>query len=290
MRAFFGSCTTTTEDLLACAERVCGCLALPAVKALHVPAVRDNPGMESEFGLVVLEDGSAGFFFALLGDTLNRLHREVGSTSAAGRSPLLLARGIGHKDPVQRAVALGAISAITQHVFKAAGYVPTEAANSLGGSAFSPADHVGMVGLFPSLAKRLRAQGVALTVLELRAEKVQRDGNFQVTLDPAALRDCNRILCTASTLINGTLDAVLEHVAGATHVALIGPSASCFPDPLFARGIHVLGGAAVLDADELAMRLANGDPWGEAVRRYTIDAAAYPGLDRLLSGNRLQSQ
>jgi len=78
---------------------------------------------------------------------------------------------------------------------------------------FSPTDHVGMVGLFPSLAKRLRAQGVALTVLE----------------------------------------------------------------------IDVLGDTAVLDADELAARLANGEPWGEAVRRYAIDATTYPGLDTLLA-------
>jgi len=184
---------------------------------------------------------------------------------------------------VQRAVALGAISAITQHVFKAAGYAPPAAANSLGGGDFSRADHVGMVGLFPSLSKRLRAQGVALTVLELRAEKVQHDGNFRVTLDPAALRDCSHILCTASTLMTGTLGAVLDHVAGAGHIALIGPSASCFPDPLFARGIHVLGGAAVRDADQLTARLANGEPWGESVRRYAIDATTYPGLDALLA-------
>jgi uncharacterized protein (DUF4213/DUF364 family) len=273
---------TVSHDLLACVERVAGRLALPAVRALHVPEPRENPGMESEFGLVVLEDGSAGFFFALLGDTLQRLHAGVCSEGPEGRSPLLLARGIEDDDAVECAVALGAISAITQHVFKIAGYAPPAAANSLGGGEFSAADHVGMVGLFPSLSKRLRAQGIALTVLELRADKVQRDGNFEVTLDPTALRDCNHILCTASTLINGTLDTVLGHVTGAGHVALIGPSASCFPDPLFARGIHVVGGATVLDAGELAVRLANGKPWGDSVRRYAIDAADYPGLDTLL--------
>ena len=273
---------TVSHDLLACAERAAVRLTLPAVKALHVPAMRENPGMESEFGLVVLEDDSAGFFFALLGDTLQRLHAGVCSEGPEGGSPLLLARGIEDDDAVTRAVALGAISAITQHVFKGAGYAPPAAANSLGGGEFSAADHVGMVGLFPSLSKRLRAQGIALTVLELRADKVQRDGNFEVTLDPTALRDCNHILCTASTLINGTLDRVLGQVAGAGHVALIGPSASCFPDPLFARGIHVLAGAIVLDADELAVLLANGEPWGETVRRYAIDAADYPGLDTLL--------
>jgi hypothetical protein len=99
-----------------------------------------------------------------------------------------------------------------------------------------------MVGLFPSLARRIRAQGIPLTVLELRPEKVTREAEFEVTLDPERLRGCTRILCTASTLINGTLDSVMESVTHAQHVALIGPSASCFPDPLFARGIHAVGG------------------------------------------------
>jgi len=79
---------TVAVDLLTCAERVAGRLTLPAVKALHVPAVRDNAGMESEFGLLVLEDGSAGLFFALLGDTLIRLHAGISSACAVNRARL----------------------------------------------------------------------------------------------------------------------------------------------------------------------------------------------------------
>jgi len=271
-----------TDALLACAERVAARLAPPAVAALHVPAEHLGAGIEGEFGLVVLDDGSAGLFFALLGDTLRRLRHDLRAPDATGRSPLALARGIGSDDEVERAVALGAISALTRHLFRRAGYTPPSAANALGGAELSPADHVGMVGLFPSLARRIREQGVTLTVLELRAEKVERAERYEVTLDPARLRGCNRILCTASTLINGTLDAVLTHAAHAEHVALIGPSASCFPDPLFERGVHVVGGSAVLHADALAARIARGEPWGNAVSRYAIDARAYPGLDALL--------
>jgi uncharacterized protein (DUF4213/DUF364 family) len=269
-------------SLLACVYRAAARLELPPVAHLHLPEQREKPGMESEFGLVVLDDGSAGLFFALLGDTLHRLHSELQHADTAGRSPLALARGIVDDDPVTRAVALGAISAISQHLFARVGYEPPDARNAMGGTGFTPGDHVGMVGLFPSLARRLREQGIPLTVLELRAEKVSREPGFEVTLDPGRLRGCNRILCTASTLINGTLDSVLASVADAEHVALIGPSASCFPDPLFARGIRAVGGARVVDSAALAQRLAQGEAWGNAVRRYVIEADAYPGLDTLL--------
>lgn len=273
---------TVTTDLAKLAEAAGDRLALPRVERLCIPPQIPDPGMQGEFGVVMLSDGSAGFFFALLGDTLRRLHAGVDEAGAAGGSPLALAAAIESADPVERAVALGAISAVSQHVFRRAGYRPRPAANSTGGGSFAADDHVGMVGLFPSLSRRLRAEGVRLTVLELREDRVQQGEGFEVTLDPTRLTGCNKVLCTASTLINGTLDAVLSHCAGAEHVALIGPSASCFPDPLFSRRVHVVGGASVLAPQALVSRLGRGEPWGDAIARYTIEARAYPGFYALL--------
>jgi uncharacterized protein (DUF4213/DUF364 family) len=276
-------CTLSiAADLLLVTRRVATCIDVPPVTQIVVPPGGRDAGIEGEFGLVVLEDGSAGFFFALLGDTLARLQARAHGPGRPESAALALAEGMASDDSVERAVALGVICAVTQHLFRRAGFRPGAAANALGGGAFSAADHVGMVGLFPSLARRLRDQGVRLTVLELRPDKIERGPRFQVTMDPRQLRHCNTILCTASTLINGTLDAVLALCARAQRIALIGPSASCFPDPLFARGIHVVGGAAVTDTAALLARLGRGESWGETVERYTIDAGVYPGTSTLL--------
>lgn len=277
---------SVATDLLHLTRQVAGRIGLPPVTQIVAPPAAPGPGIESEFGLVVLADGSAGFFFALLGDTLQRLQarlqRPGGGPDAAGHCAPALAAAIESGDAVERAVALGAICAATQHLFRRAGLRPGAAANSLGGGAFSADDHVGMVGLFPSLARRLRDQGVRLTVLELRADKLERGPRFQVTLDPQQLRHCNTVLCTASTLINGTLDEVLQHCTGAERITLIGPSASCFPDPLFRRGIQVVGGAAVTDTGALLARLARSEGWGDTVQRYTLEAEDYPGTNSLL--------
>ena len=273
---------SVARELLALAEAAERRLALAAVSAILVPPRRDHPPMQGEFGVVMLADGSAGFFYALLEDTLRRLHEELDRAGAAGLPPLVLAGRIESEDALERAVALGAISAISQHVFRRAGFTPPAAKSSLGGEAFGPDDHVGMVGLFPSLSRRLRDQGVPLTVLELREDRVQREPRFEVTLDPSKLGRCNKILCTASTLINGTLDAVLAECTSAERVSLIGPSASTFPDPLFGRGIDVVGGARVADPRALRTRLQIGDGWGDAVERYTIWPGAYPGFEGLL--------
>ena len=268
-------------ELLVALHTAAARIPLPPVARLWVPARSPGAGIEGEFGVVVLADGSAGFFFALLGQTLERLRSEVHATPDA-TDVRALAAGIESADEVERAVALGTLVAATAHVFRRAGYVPPPARNALGGGDFGPGDRVGMVGLFPSLVERLRARGVPLTVLELRPEKVTCAAGFEVTLDPRRLAGCTRVLCTASTLINGTLEAVLAHCDHRARIAVIGPSAGGFPDPLFARGVEVVGGTTVRDARGLLARLERGERWGDAVERYAIEAAGYPGLDALL--------
>ena len=61
-------------------------------------------------------------------------------------------------------LGLAAINAVTQHVFRRAGYEPDLAANSLGSLRIGPGDRVGMIGFFPPLVERVRALGLPLTV------------------------------------------------------------------------------------------------------------------------------
>ena len=68
---------SVARELLALAEQTRRCLDLPAVSAILVPPRRDDPPMQGEFGVVMLADGSTGFFYALLEDTLRRLHEEL---------------------------------------------------------------------------------------------------------------------------------------------------------------------------------------------------------------------
>jgi len=274
---------SVAAEMLAIMREADSRLALPAVARLHVPRPVADPSMDAEFGLVSLADGSTGFFYAWLGDTLQRLCDEQDRPRVLGRTAMEIAAGFESEDPVARTVGLGAISAVAQHVFRRAGLPLERAASSFGGLSISDADHVGMVGLFPSLAKRLRERGVRLTVVELNAAKVEVGEGFEVTLDASKLRRCNRILCTASTLLNDTLDDILRHCAHAEQLAVIGPTAACFPDPLFARGVDSVGGSTVVDIEGLLGRIERGESWGDTVRRYTLDASSYPGFRSLIA-------
>lgn len=271
------------DELIALVERVSRTIEIPPIRHLYIPALVDDPGIDAEFGVIGLEDGSTGFFYAWLGETLHRLRTELNRGGVVRESALALAKRYASEDEVERSIGLGAINAISQHVLRRAGYELNVTADSMGGLRFTGADHVGMVGLFPSLARRLGRDGVRLTVVEKTAKARMEGEPFTITMDPEQLQSCNKVLCTASTLLNNTLDEILSYCTSAERIALIGPTAGCLPDPLFKRGVNIVGGSSVAKLDPLLDKLRCGQGWGDLVTKYTIASEQYPGIEALLA-------
>lgn len=270
-------------DLIALLERLAGVIALPLVRSLHLPPPAAEGTRDGEFCALELDDGSLGLSFVLLGDTLPTLRGRAGHEPLAGTPALELARRYASGRGAERAVGFAAVNALTRHLFDRAAYVPPAAAGSIGDLDLGPGDHLGMVGLFPPLVKQVLATGARLTVVELRADLAgQRDG-WHVTLDSGELARCNKVLSTSSVLLNDTLDAVLDRCAHAERVALIGPSAGCLPDPLFARGVTLLGGTWIVDATGFKAALGSGVPWGRFTQKFALDRDDYPGFDHLVT-------
>ena len=144
-----------------------------------------------------------------------------------------------------------------------------------------------MIGLFPPLVPQVLATGAALTVLELRADLAGPRAGWHVTVDADELAGCNKILSTSTVLLNDTLDEVLGRCRHAERVALVGPGAGFLPDPLFARGLTLLGGSWILDGAALSSALVAGRPWGAFTRKFALAAQDYPGFDPLLARSRL---
>ncbi len=267
-----------TETLAAFLEDVTAGMDLPPIARVVMPERASNPCKDADFGLVALTDESVGFFYAWLGEV------ELGGRSPAelvGEDPRQLLGDLSHPILARRALALGGFNAIGQCVLKQVGY-PLPAADSLGAMRFEPGDHVGMVGLFPSLARRLQREAVRFTVFERKEALLDSPEGFAVTLEPEGLRGCNKVLITGSTLLNESLEEVLRYCRAADEVVLLGPTASGLPDPLFERGVQTVGGSAVVNLESLLTRMARGEPWGDAVKKYVIRRGDYPGAERLL--------
>lgn len=275
------------HDLIALLERLATLGPLPRVKQLLLPPPAADGTRDGEFCAVELDDGSLGLSFVLLGDTLAQL-RGGEAGSLAGLPALDLARRYAEGEGVQRTLGFAAVNALTRHLFDRAGYQPPAAQGSIGDLDLAPGDHVGMVGLFPPLVKRVLETGATLTVVELREDLAGAREGWHVTLDAAELRGCNKVLSTSTVLLNDTLDDLLAHCRGAERVSLIGPGAGCLPDPLFERGVTLLGGSWIVDAAGFKAALAAGSSWSGHARKTAIARDAWPGVAALLARASVQ--
>ncbi len=247
----------------------------PRVRALHLPRPETLESRHGEFCALELEDGTLGLAFLLPGDTWARLRA---AAPVAGADALQVAQGYLRDDTVARTLGMAAINALSRRVLDRHGYVPPGSVDSIGELDPRAGDHVGMVGLFGPLLGRCTAAGARVTVVELRAELAgERDG-CRVTLDPAELAACNKVLSTSSVLLNGTADAILRHCTGATRLAMIGPGAGCLPDPLFARGVTLFGGSWITDPGAVVDALRAGEGWSAHARKVAIRRDEYPGF------------
>jgi uncharacterized protein (DUF4213/DUF364 family) len=236
---------------------------------------------ECEFMALALEGGAGGVSYLLLPDSSAKEYRLLKPQSFIGTHPEQYVECFASGDPIQNMLGLACINVICQHVMRICDCVPDAAIDSLGLMHIEDGDRVGMVGFFPPLLKYMQNRNVELIIVEENQQLVERYPKLHVTLDASELNSCNKVLCTSTTLLNDTLDDVLQQCTNAQHISVLGPTAGYFPDPLFDRGIHVLGGRFVSDGMLLLKLIAERKRWGEATQKLCFKASDYECLYNL---------
>lgn len=277
---------TVAADMLGLLQRLATTMPLPRVRALHLPP-RPTPGdLRGEFCALELDDGSLGLSYVLLGDTWAGMARERERLDPAGRNALEVAQAYAGSDALAKTLGFAAANALTRCLFDRAGFAPGASGDSIGNLDPQPGETVGMIGYFAPLAPRFTARGAKLVVIELREDLVgERDG-VRVTLDAGELANCDKVLSTGTLLLNDTLDRMLGFASKATRFALIGPSVGCPPDPLFARGVTLLGGSWITDGRGYLDALARGESTAPFARKSALAREHYPGWAALLERAR----
>jgi len=264
-------------DLFHEAARVAAWLTPPPVRRVFMPEPQPDPARDPEFGAVQLADGSAGLYYAWLGEGQRGMAQRFPPATLEGLPALELARYFLREDEASRSLGLAAINAMTTWWWRHHGYVPPVARDAFGAS-FAQTDRVGMVGNFQPLIERLLADQRPVVVLERKPQLWREAPGLRVTGDPMALSDCSVVLATATMCLNDSLETTLAYCRAAREIAIIGPTAGFFPGPLFARGVSSMGGMWLEDADAAIAALATGQPWKPYARRFVIERTDYPGF------------
>lgn len=271
-----------SAEILALGQRLCGELEAPDIEGLHLPELSADDEFRDEFGFVFLTDGSAAPFYVSLPATLQQLHRRFPEPAGARLSLRQCLQGLDQSSLPERALAIGAWNALSQHLIRRAGYVCPPRGSAQG---FEPraGERIGMVGYFCPVIDRLVEQGVDVLVIEQQPDRVPKRAHVELSQDLQALAECRLVYCTASTLINDSLQQVMDSCVNAQAVDLIGPTGSGLPDVLFKHGVHAVGGVSFDDAEGLREALARRESWGRVGKKYELMADNYPGAEALLA-------
>ena len=272
---------TLQSEFVELINRVDVAFDVPAVTSIYVPPERPDEEKQADFGILTLADGSSGLFYTMLGSTGEDCSARIKGAVLTGRPAAEIARLYESEEEVDRSLGLAAINAITAFVYRARGYEPDFAGDSIGELNLTSGDHLGMVGYFKPLVERLKSFNVRITLLEKKTDISDLDEAIRLEYDPACLNDCNKILCTASTLLNNSLESILSQTRNAESMVVIGPTAGFFPDPLFRRSVTAIGGSRVVDTGQAIRNLQQGTGLGNSVAKFLIKESDYPGIARI---------
>jgi len=241
------------------------------------------------FGAVELNSGAIGVYFLNLKSHQVKNPVSFNEKNYVGKSPLSLLKKLATPKSLDihgKSFALGTFNALSQHLFTLIGngkeQILQSTSDSLGGINPKKEDTIGMVGYFPPLVKSLQEKRIPLNVIELKKTYLQKTELIEVTLDITKLRECNKVLCTATTLLNNSIDEVLDNCKNAEIISVIGPSAGFIPDFLFERGVDIVGGSYITKPSLFWTRMKHGEKWGNSTKKYTIRKEQYPGIEEIL--------
>jgi uncharacterized protein (DUF4213/DUF364 family) len=214
---------------------------------------------------VRLDTGACGLAYTFRDETGEgcSVMRQAGSL--AGRQAKELAAWAKELNPVTAAIGLATLNALVDPPPNA---TEADIAMSL---RLEPSDVVGMVGYFGPLVEFVTARASKLHIFERRPT-----ANGHVLPDwaaPVLLPECGVVLLSATTIANRTADSLLECARQAREDALLGPSTPMVPEVFAERGVTLLSGVQVFDADRLLRIVSEGggtQRFGTAVRKLVL--------------------
>jgi uncharacterized protein (DUF4213/DUF364 family) len=266
-------------------------IEFPEIKDIYIPGFSGSckDCQKNNFGAIQLQDGSTGIFYTSLSP---EFHDQVQKTDLKGKEVknailtsniIELALDFESENLFEKTIALGALNAISHHIFKRASFVfdPNQDLSTI--LNLNTSDMIGMVGFFPPLVKKIEILRLPLVIIELKPELVRKTKNWEITLQVEKLRLCTKVVCTSTTILNDSLDHVLANAINAEIFALLGPTAGLLPDPLFSRNVNIIGGTLVQNPHQFFYRVSNGIKWGDSAHKFLIYKENYKGYKALIS-------
>jgi uncharacterized protein (DUF4213/DUF364 family) len=193
---------------------------------------------------VMLAGGQAGVAFTF------RESMKRGCTVFTGRHPLAgrpaseLLSYLGSKDRIEMAVAVATANALANTAKE--GLIEGDTMAYLH---IEPADTVGMVGYFGPVLPRLKKETSSILIFEEHRDKEK--GVLPAEEAYRLLPQCEVAMITSTSIVNHTIDALLEVVGSCREVVLLGASTPLVPEAFRNTPVTFLSGVVVTRPQEV---------------------------------------
>ncbi|MEM3797662.1 MAG: DUF364 domain-containing protein [Candidatus Bathyarchaeia archaeon] len=118
-------------------------------------------------------------------------------------------------------------------------------------------DIVVLVGNIHPFIPKIMEKTRNIFIIE-RSPKLREANVFPDTAIEEILPQATVAIITGTALANGTIDRLLELSRTAREVALVGPTASMLPDPLFRHGVSIIGSIKITDSEKILQVVSEG--------------------------------
>lgn len=223
------------------------------------------------FSAAILENGAVGFSYNLFHRNEEAMQRYAAwdTGEITGNPADEIMSWLLCDDPLKKTAGLAVLNALSQDFLnKNPGAYRLDTKSDLFDiMRLDKSSRVGVVGFFRPMMDKLVAQAGEVVVVELSGDLLEGAYPFTMTDDPGALHGCDKVLITATTVLNDTLLQVMPHCADAAFIAMMGPTAGFLPDTVFDLGVDAVGFTRVKNLDLFLERFSGGGKWGEATSK-----------------------
>ncbi len=202
-----------------------------------------------EYAGVMLSSGEAGLAHVLRGDPpeceILEKAGELQGSSARDMMNFATSRNL-----ISAAIGVATINALSQIAFRSKpNLYPFTDTDIL--DLVVPNDKILMVGYFAPVIPKLLEKTKEITVIEKR--NIPHPMVKVATEEQLEELSINKdiAIITGSTLVNHTVDNILKHCKEMREVALVGPTASFTPQPLFERGVTAVMGVKIYNPQKM---------------------------------------
>ncbi|AHL22494.1 Rossmann-like domain-containing protein [Thermococcus nautili] len=169
---------------------------------------------------------------------------------------------------IERTLALAAINAVSQYHIDLADAEWVDVLDLIPENA----GKVALIGNMPPLVRELRARGYEIYVFERNARLWDKD-TFSDALEYHLLPEMDAVIASATCLVNGTIDMLLERSKRAKLFVLTGPTGQLLPEFLKGTGVTHLAAMKVTDLEKalLGLKLGSFKGFEEGNKKYVVE-------------------